>query len=207
MGLRQSDTAASIMSLQQAEDVNVLVVDTEVYSNTGGQASKGDASRRFRPVPVIREKERQKGSRSSNDDIRQRLCGPGFHGRRPRATHPGAERGRQFPRPLSCHRICTLYRPRNQSGNAVRPERNENGAVQAGYWHLYRYNPLHAEHPFTLDSKEPTFSFEGFLDGETRYAALRRTFPENAKVLFERAAREAKEKYLYYKRLEDNSCL
>ena len=67
-------------------------------------------------------------------------------------------------------------------------------AVDAGYWFLYRYNP-NAEPRFQLDSKEPTLDYEEFLDGEVRYASLRRTFPENAKKLFAEGTRIAKERY------------
>ena len=67
-------------------------------------------------------------------------------------------------------------------------------AVEAGYWFLYRFNPS-AEPRFTLDSKEPTLSYEDFLDGEVRYAALKRTFPENAKTLFAEAAELARKRY------------
>jgi pyruvate-ferredoxin/flavodoxin oxidoreductase len=67
-------------------------------------------------------------------------------------------------------------------------------AVEAGYWHLYRYNP-DATPKFTLDSKAPTLDYEEFLDGEVRYAALRRTFPENADALFSEGARLAQERY------------
>ena len=67
-------------------------------------------------------------------------------------------------------------------------------AVDAGYWFLYRYNPA-AEPRFTLDSKAPTMDYEAFLDGEVRYASLRRTFPENAEALFAEGAKLAKERY------------
>jgi pyruvate-ferredoxin/flavodoxin oxidoreductase len=76
-------------------------------------------------------------------------------------------------------------------------------AVDAGYWMLYRYNPA-KEKPFTLDSKAPAGSYTEFLAGETRYAALKRTFPDNAESFFARGAREAEKKYQYYKKMEDN---
>ena len=76
-------------------------------------------------------------------------------------------------------------------------------AVEAGYWTLYRYNPS-LEKPFTLDSKEPSASYAEFLAGETRYAALKRTFPENAENFFGQAAGNAVKKYQYYKKMEDN---
>jgi pyruvate-ferredoxin/flavodoxin oxidoreductase len=67
-------------------------------------------------------------------------------------------------------------------------------AVDAGYWFLYRYNPA-ATPKFTLDSKAPSIGYEEFLDGEVRYASLRRTFPENAKTLFAEGAKLSRERY------------
>ena len=74
-------------------------------------------------------------------------------------------------------------------------------AVDSGYWLLYRYNPEKAQ-PMTVDSKAPSMLYEDFLDGETRYAALRRTFPENAETLFSAASRDADERYHAYKQQE-----
>ena len=76
-------------------------------------------------------------------------------------------------------------------------------AVESGYWTLYRYNPAN-EKPFTLDSKAPSASYAEFLAGETRYAALKRTFPDNAADFFVRGAEAADKKYKNYKRMEDN---
>ena len=76
-------------------------------------------------------------------------------------------------------------------------------AVEAGYWTLYRYNP-DREKPFTLDSKEPATPYTDFLAGETRYAALKRTFPANAESFFAQGEKQARERYLRYKRMEDN---
>ena len=74
-------------------------------------------------------------------------------------------------------------------------------AVRSGYWLLYRYDPRR-EHPLTLDSAAPDMAYTDFLDGETRYASLRRTFPENAERLFAEGAEGARERYERYKRLE-----
>ncbi|HZK70395.1 MAG TPA: pyruvate:ferredoxin (flavodoxin) oxidoreductase, partial [Clostridia bacterium] len=82
----------------------------------------------------------------------------------------------------------------------------EKRAVEAGYWNLYRFNPaLKAEgkNPFTLDSKDPTASYRDFIMGEVRYSALTRTFPENAKELFEIAEQDAKERLASYKKLAE----
>ena len=75
-------------------------------------------------------------------------------------------------------------------------------AVDAGYWTLYRYNP-NAANPMKVDSKEPSLPFEEFLDGENRYAALKRTFPENAETLFQVAKEDAGKKYEKYKAIEN----
>ena len=75
-------------------------------------------------------------------------------------------------------------------------------AVDAGYWTLYRYNP-NAEKPMKVDSKAPTMDYEEFLDGETRYAALKRTFPEYAETLFKQAKEDAEVKYQKYKAQEE----
>ena len=76
-------------------------------------------------------------------------------------------------------------------------------AVAAGYWLLYRYDPR-KEKPLTVDSKAPTMDYEEFLEGEVRYSALKRTFPENARKYFKRGSEEAKAKYAKYKRMEEN---
>lgn len=74
-------------------------------------------------------------------------------------------------------------------------------AVDAGYWLLYRYHPAAKEAPFCLDSPPPALPYEEFLDGETRYAALRRTFPENAEKLFAAAGRDAARQYARWREL------
>ncbi|HXK50834.1 MAG TPA: hypothetical protein PKW56_10255, partial [Clostridiales bacterium] len=79
----------------------------------------------------------------------------------------------------------------------------EKRAVETGYWHLYRYNPMHEQegkNPFSLDSKEPQWDkFQEFLKGEVRYTSLLKTFPEEAKVLFKSAEENAKWRYNSYK--------
>ena len=87
-----------------------------------------------------------------------------------------------------------------------RTQNQSKKAVESGYWHLYRYNPLLAEegkNPFILDSKEPTTPFREFLNGEVRYTSLVQTFPEVAEELFAKAEKEAKERYEKYKKLAE----
>jgi pyruvate-ferredoxin/flavodoxin oxidoreductase len=79
-------------------------------------------------------------------------------------------------------------------------------AVEAGYWHLYRYNPAltdQGKNPFTLDSKEPKTSFKEFLESEVRYASLKQSFPEIADGLFDQAEKEARQRYEAYKTLAE----
>lgn len=81
-------------------------------------------------------------------------------------------------------------------------------AVEAGYWHLYRYNPMlkkEGKNPFILDSKEPTASFRDFIQSETCYTSLKNTFPEIAEKYFEIAEQDAKERYGIYKQMHGNS--
>ena len=83
-------------------------------------------------------------------------------------------------------------------------DRIKKDAVEAGYWHLYRHNPLlkgEGKNPFTLDSKEPTASFRDFLLGQVRYSSLLKEFPEFGDELFAQSEEDAKERYEYYKRL------
>ena len=76
-------------------------------------------------------------------------------------------------------------------------------AVHSGYWNLYRYDPRKAE-PLTLDSKAPDMDFMDFLAGETRYASLRRSFPQNAEELFEKGRQDAEARYEKYRKMEEN---
>jgi len=98
---------------------------------------------------------------------------------------------------------CVNHGIREGMGRSVNQEKK---AVEAGYWHLYRYNPALGEegkNPFVLDSKEPSASFRDFLMGEVRYTSLLKMFPEIANDLFDAAEKEAKERYAHYKRLAE----
>lgn len=85
--------------------------------------------------------------------------------------------------------------------NSVQEEMRR--AVEAGFWTLYRYDPLKKDHPLTIDSKEPAGDYKAFLRGETRFAALEARFPEVAQRLFDQAERDVKEKYTEFLRLEE----
>ena len=107
------------------------------------------------------------------------------------------------PSLLIAYSPCIEHGIRSGMGSSMHEEKK---AVDAGYFHLFRYDPRRKEagqHPFILDSKEPTLSYEEFLEGENRYNILSRRKPEEAKLLFDKAAAHAKERYEYLKYLEN----
>ncbi|MBR6258629.1 MAG: pyruvate:ferredoxin (flavodoxin) oxidoreductase, partial [Oscillospiraceae bacterium] len=182
----------------QGEDINVFVIDTEVYSNTGGQASKATplgASAQFT----------SSGKRSSKKDLGRIMMAYGTvyvaqvaMGADPAQLIKALREADEFPGPS----IVIGYTPCIAHGIKIgmsNVQEEMKRAVKSGYWHLYRYDPRRG---FKLDSKEPSMSFQEFLDGEVRYASLKKSFPENARTLFARAEKEAKEKYEAYKKLE-----
>ena len=188
----------------QGEDVNVLVIDTEVYSNTGGQASKATplgASAQFQ----------SSGKKSAKKDLGRQLMAYGnvyvaqvAMGADPAQLIKALCEADAYPGPsiVIAYTPCTAHGIKSGMGT-IQDEMKR--AVNSGYWHLYRYNPANADKPFTLDSKEPKTDFQEFLKGEVRYASLYKSFPENAKTLFARAEAEARAKYLSYKRMEDGT--
>ncbi len=189
--------------LAMDEDINVLVVDTEVYSNTGGQSSKATPT-----GPVA--KFAAAGKRTKKKDLGlmamsygyvyvARVCmGANMNQLMKAVTEAEAYRG---PSLIIAYAPCI-----NHGINMGKTQAEEKRAVEAGYWPLYRYNPdLAAEgkNPFTLDSKPPTADFNDFIMGEVRYSSLKQTFPDVADELFARAEKEAKEKISYYEKLNN----
>ena len=184
------------------ENINVLVVDTEVYSNTGGQSSKAT------PVGAVAQFA-SSGKASPKKDLGAIFMTYGnvyvaqvAMGADPNQLIKAIREAEEFDGPS----VIVAYTPCLSHGlkcgmGCAQDEMKR--AVEAGYWMLYRYNPA-KEKPFTLDSKAPVTSYAEFLAGETRYAALKRTFPDNAEKFFARGAEEAEKKYLYYKKMEDN---
>ena len=179
------------------ENVNVLIVDTEVYSNTGGQSSKATPVGAVAQFAAAGKKQPKKDIGSmlmtyGNVYVAQIAMGADYN-----QCLRAVREAQEFDGPS----VIIAYAPCMEHGlkcgtDKVMDEMKR--AVDAGYWFLYRFNP-NAEKKFTLDSKEPTMDYEEFLDGEVRYASLRRTFPENAKTLFAEGAKQAKAKYAKYK--------
>ncbi len=191
--------------MASGEDINVLVFDTEVYSNTGGQASKSTPTSAIAKFAASGKKQGKKdlgrmmmsygnvyvaqvGINADNTQLIKAL--------REAEEHHG-------PSLVIAYAPCINHGMKEGMGRSMATIKK---AVQAGYWHLYRYNPaLKAEgkNPFVLDSKEPTESFREFIMGQVRYSSLEKAFPEQAEELFRQAELYAKEKYEIYKQMAE----
>ena len=189
--------------LAMNEDVNVLVMDTEVYSNTGGQSSKATPT-----GPIA--KFAAAGKRTSKKDLGMMAMSYGYvyvakvcMGADKNQLMKAITEAEAYPGPS----LIIAYAPCINHGiNMSKSQEEAKKAVEAGYWPLYRYNPLLAKegkNPFILDSKPAKSEYKDFIMGEVRYASLKKMFPEVAEELFERAEKEAKDKYDYYKKLND----
>ena len=191
--------------LAMDEDVNVLVMDTEVYSNTGGQSSKATPTGSVAKFAAA-------GKRTKKKDLGMMAMSYGYvyvakvcMGANPAQLLKAMVEAEAYKGPS----LIIAYAPCINHGikagmNKVQDEAKR--AVEAGYWPLYRYNPdlaAQGKNPFTLDSKPATGDYKEFILGENRYAALKQQFPEEAATLFARAEQEAKDKYDYYKKLND----
>lgn len=185
--------------LAMDEDVNILVLDTEVYSNTGGQASKSSPTGAVAKFAAAgkRTKKKDLGSIAMTYGyIYVASCAMGANQAQLVKAMNEAE-AYDGPSLVICYSPCI-----NHGINMGKAQLEEKKAVEAGYWQLYRFNPALKEegkNPFTLDSKEPTGSYREFITGETRYRTLQKMFPQDAEVLFARAEEEAKERYENYK--------
>ena len=191
--------------LASGEDVNVLVFDTEVYSNTGGQSSKST------PTGAV-AKFAAAGKTTKKKDLGKMAMSYGYvyvaqvaMGANKNQLLKALIEAEKYPGPslIIAYSPCINHGIRTGMGTSQEQQKN---AVEAGYWHLYRYNPSLKEegkNPFILDSKEPSASFREFLMSEVRYASLTKIFPERAKELFEKAEEDAKERYESYNRLTE----
>ena len=192
--------------LASGENVNVMVFDTEVYSNTGGQASKasniGQVAQFAAAGKSIGKKNLAEIAMSYGYVyVAQVAMGADMN----RLLKAMAE-AEAYPGPslIIGYAPCEMHGIKG--GGMQNSQFEMKKAVEAGYWHLFRFNPANkaAGKPvFTLDSKEPTGDYEAFIKGEARYARLAQTFPERAKELFEKATETAKAKYEHLKKLAD----
>ncbi len=189
--------------LAMDEDVNVLVLDTEVYSNTGGQSSKATPTGSVAKFAAA-------GKRTKKKDLGMMAMSYGYvyvakvsMGANQAQLLKAVTEAEAYKGPS----LIIAYAPCINHGIDMGHSQAEaKRAVESGYWPLYRYNPDLAgegKNPFVLDSKPATASYRDFIMSETRYSSLTKLFPEVADKLFERAETEAKEKYDYYKKLND----
>ena len=192
--------------LASGEDVNVLVMDTEVYSNTGGQSSKASPAGAVAKFATSGKKIRKK-------DLGRMAITYGYvyvaqvaMGADKNQLIKALKEAEAYPGPS----LIIAYTPCIAHGiNAGMGKTQEQTkrAVEAGYWHMYRYNPMLKEegkNPFVLDSKEPKASFQEFLDSEVRYKSLKKSFPEEATILFKQAESDAQERYSIYKKMAED---
>ncbi|MGL4109855.1 pyruvate:ferredoxin (flavodoxin) oxidoreductase [Clostridium sp. LP20] len=188
--------------LASGEDVNVLVFDTEVYSNTGGQSSKST------PAAAV-AKFAASGKRTKKKDLGMMAMSYGYvyvaqvsMGADKNQTIKAITEAEAYNGPslVIAYSTCISHGIKIGMSNSQEEEKK---VVECGYWTLYRYNPelKGQKNPFSLDSKEPKASFRDFLMGEVRYASLAKAFPEVAEQLFEKTEQDAMERYNNYKRL------
>ncbi|TVQ91487.1 MAG: pyruvate:ferredoxin (flavodoxin) oxidoreductase [Bacteroidetes bacterium] len=189
--------------IASGEDINMLVMDTEVYSNTGGQASKAT------PVGAI-AKFAAAGKRVRKKDLGIMAMSYGYvyvaqvgMGANQNQFLKAVREAEAYPGPS----VIIAYSPCINHGLRLgmgATQRQTKDAVDAGYWQLYRYNPMleaEGKNPFELDSKEPDWNkFQDFLSSEVRYSSLKKAFPREAKELFKAAEENAKWRYNTYKR-------
>ena len=189
--------------LASGEDVNVMVFDTEVYSNTGGQASKasniGQVAQFAAAGKAIGKKNLAEIAMSYGYVyVAQIAMGADMN-----QTLKAMQEAEAYPGPslIIGYAPCEMH---SIKGGMANCQAEMKKAVEAGYWQMFRYNPsLKAEgkNPFSLDSKEPTASYQDFINGEARYTRLAQAFPERAKELFAKAEETAKAKYERLKKL------
>ncbi|WP_291632437.1 pyruvate:ferredoxin (flavodoxin) oxidoreductase [Clostridium sp.] len=189
--------------LASGEDVNIFVFDTEVYSNTGGQASKST------PTAAV-AKFAATGKRTKKKDLGMMAMSYGYvyvaqiaMGADKNQTLKAIKEAEAYKGPS----LIIAYAPCINHGLKVGmgcTQLETKRAVDSGYWGMFRFNPALKEagkNPFILDSKEPTTSFRDYLMGEVRYSSLAKTFPEVAEELFVKTEKDAMERLAGYKKL------
>ena len=192
--------------IASGEDINIFVVDTEVYSNTGGQASKAT------PTAAV-AKFAASGMKTKKKDLGMIATTYGYVyvaqialGADMNQALKAIKEAESYPGPslIIAYAPCINHGIKVGMANTIAEEKK---AVATGYWHLWRYNPLLKEegkNPFSLDSKEPTGTVRDFLEGENRYLMLKKAYPEVAVQLFDKAEKDLMERYEIYKKNAEN---
>ena len=191
--------------LASGQDVNVLVFDTEIYSNTGGQSSKSTPAAAMAKLAASGKKTKKKDlgrmmMSYGNVYVAQVAIGADKNQVVKAMLEAEAHNG---PSIIIAYSTCISHGLKKGMGFSIR---NMDEAVKAGYWHLYRYNPELKEqgkNPFSLDSKEPQGSFRDFIMDQVRYSAIAKQFPEQAEELFQMTEEHARQKYAELKKLAE----
>ena len=194
--------------IASGEDINIFVVDTEVYSNTGGQASKATPTAAVAKFAASGMKTKKKdlgmiGTTYGYVYVAQIALGADMN-----QALKAIKEAEAYPGPslIIAYAPCINHGIKVGMANTIAEEKK---AVQTGYWHLWRYNPTLKEegkNPFILDSKEPTGTVKEFLEGENRYLMLKKEFPEVAAQLFDKAEKDLIERYEIYKKKAAEEC-
>ena len=189
--------------IASGENVNILVFDTEVYSNTGGQASKatpvGSVAQFAAAGKAIKKKDLA-AIAMSYGYVYVAQCAMGADNNQVLKAMVEAE-SYNGPSLVICYAPCINHGIKGGMGIAQLEEKK---AVEAGYWNIFRYDPRLADegkNPFMLDGKAPSASYRDFIMGEVRYNSLTRSFPERAEKLFEKAEKVAADKYAHLEKL------
>ena len=192
--------------LASGEDVNVLVLDTEVYSNTGGQSSKATPAGAVAKFAASGKKVRKKDLGMIAKSYGYVYVAQVAMGASQAQYFKAIKEAEAYPGPslVICYAPCINHGIKIGMGHS---QMEEKLAVDCGYWHLWRFNPAEEEegkNGFHLDSKEPNWAdFQKFIMGEVRYNSLLKTFPEEAKELFAKTEQFAKLRYEGYKKLSE----
>ena len=190
--------------LASGEDVNIFVFDTEVYSNTGGQASKSSQIGQVAQFAAS-------GKSIKKKELAQIIMSYGYvyvaqvaMGANQNQCIKAISEAESYHGPS----LVIAYAPcinHGMKGGLTNAQAETKRAVEAGYWHLFRFDPRlvgEGKNPFQLDSKAPTANYKDFITNETRYTALKLQFPERAEKLFDKAEEAAKEKYEHFVKLQ-----
>ena len=191
--------------IASGQDVNILVFDTEIYSNTGGQSSKSTQTGAVAQFAAAGKEVKKKDLAAIAMSygyvyVAQIAMGADYN-----QTMKALKEAESYNGPslIIAYAPCISHGIKGGMSNAMTEEKM---AVTSGYWHNFRYDPRLKEegkNPFQLDSKEPSTSYQDFLNNEVRYSSLARSNPERAKQLFEQAEKNAKEKYEKLKKLAE----
>ncbi len=183
-------------------NINTLVIDTEVYSNTGGQSSKATQIGAVAQFASSGKKTRKKDLGAIFMTYGNVYVASVSMGANPNQLLKVLKEAEEYDGPsiIIAYTPCITHGIKAGMGASQEEMKR---AVDSGYWTLYHYDPR-LDNPLVVDSKEPSLDYEEFLSGETRYSSLKKTFPENAKELFAIGAEDARKRYGHYKDMENN---